>query len=255
MVSPVPSPPYEHPPISEAVFAFHFSQHLEAKVVERFVRAQSTKFPAQQEMYDIAIDTANLRRPPRTEHKGYKITDADNALVLIVRPETISVVRLPPYTSWENLIELAQQVWKRLRKIAGQVEVTRMSARYINRIDIRHQSVVEGIQERPSAIELGTYFRFGLQIPPGLANYGMRGFQLSCDLQSPADRVTRVVQLAAVPSPRIDHVSFVLDIDVATTMPVPRRETEMWAMAEELRAAKNMVFESCITDETRRLFA
>lgn len=254
MVSAVPSPPYNRPPISEAVFAFHFSRHLEAKVVEKFVRAQAKKFPAQQQMYDISIDTANLARPQRTEHKGYKITDADSALVLIVRPETISVARLPPYTSWENLVERAQEVWKRLHKIAGQLEVSRLSARYINRIDIQHQSV-GGNEERRTGIELGTYFRFGLQIPPGLANYGLRGFQLSCDLQNPADRVTRIVQLAAVPSPRIDHVSFVLDIDVATTMPVPRREAEMWTMAEELRAAKNTVFESCITDATRSLFA
>jgi uncharacterized protein (TIGR04255 family) len=255
MAKKVPLPPYCNPPIAEAVFAFHFSKHLEAKTVKKFVRAQAKKFPAQQEMYDIAVDTANLRRPQRTEHKGYIITDADNALVLIVRPETISVAQKPPYTTWENLIERAKEVWGQFRSIAGNTELTRLSARYINRIDIQHPQFAAQQQEVRTGIDLSTYFRFGLMIPPGLVDYGLRGFQLSCDVQNPGDALTRIIQLAAVPSPRIDHVSFVLDIDVATTAPVPRREVEMWALANDLRVAKNAVFESCITDETRKLFA
>ena len=46
----------------------------------------------------------------------------------------------------------------------------------------------------------------------------------------------------------------VLDIDVFRTSGVATDEAELWEQLLQLRHEKNRVFESCITDEARRLF-
>ena len=47
----------------------------------------------------------------------------------------------------------------------------------------------------------------------------------------------------------------VLDIDIFRTEDLPGNEAQLWELLEQLRQAKNMVFEACITDQTRRLLA
>jgi uncharacterized protein (TIGR04255 family) len=56
------------------------------------------------------------------------------------------------------------------------------------------------------------------------------------------------------PPPLIDHISFLLDIDVFRSEQIPGREDELWTVIDEARAIKNTIFERCITDETRKLF-
>jgi uncharacterized protein (TIGR04255 family) len=49
-------------------------------------------------------------------------------------------------------------------------------------------------------------------------------------------------------------VSIVLDIDIFRTDDLPSEEAALWAVVEQLRNAKNKVFEGCITDKARELF-
>jgi uncharacterized protein (TIGR04255 family) len=41
---------------------------------------------------------------------------------------------------------------------------------------------------------------------------------------------------------------------VGTGGAIPAREEEIWEIVGSLRSKKNQIFESCITDETRKLF-
>jgi uncharacterized protein (TIGR04255 family) len=57
------------------------------------------------------------------------------------------------------------------------------------------------------------------------------------------------------PAPLINHVSMVLDIDVFRTEQIPGRDNDLWTCIDAVRPLKNTIFEACITDEARRLFA
>jgi uncharacterized protein (TIGR04255 family) len=254
MAMPTPTSPYPRPPITEAVFAFHFANHLDRRVIERFARANRKQFPAQEQMYDISIDTT---RPAEARARpiGFKVTEAEKALIVIIRPETIAIARLPPYKSWEDLLSNAKDVWDTLKKLAGHPQLSRLSTRYINRLDIKLTSAVPNVPGTTS-VNLADYLKFGITIPPDLLTFPLTNFHITCGFASDPshEKFQHTITVASIPSPLIDHAAFMLDIDVATIEPIPMREEQMWAIAEALRRRKNQLFEASVTDTARRLF-
>jgi uncharacterized protein (TIGR04255 family) len=63
-----------------------------------------------------------------------------------------------------------------------------------------------------------------------------------------------IVNAGTVPSPLIDHLSLLLDIDLFKEQTLPQRDTDVWELLEVLRKRKNIIFESFITDSARELF-
>lgn len=253
MAAQVPAPPYPKAPIVEALLGFHFEPHLDRRALERFARAHRKSFPAQQQMFDIKVDPGAKPSPGSVKANGFILTNADKAVTIVVRPETISAGRLPPYTTWDDLVDHAKRVWEEIKDVAGHPKVSRLSTRFINRIDIRTRP--SGSSAPPQPLNLGDYFQLGFTIPPQLAAFPLETFHMNWHAGSPTGTLKQTVQLGAIPPPLIDYVSFVLDIDVATTGPIPMRDKEMWAISKALRERKNELFQACITDKTRRLFA
>lgn len=253
MTDQVPVPPYPKAPIQEALLGFHFEPHLERRALERLARAQRKSFPAQQQMFDITVEANKKPSPGAVKANGFILTNADRAVSIVVRPETISAARLPPYTTWDDLVEHAKGVWESIKKVAGHPKVSRLSTRFINRIDIRTRPFASSAP--PQSLNLSDYFQFGFTIPQQLTGFPIENFHISWHSGDLTGSLKHTIQLAATPSPLIDHASFVLDIDVATTEPIPMRDNEMWEIAKALRERKNEIFQACITDKTRRLFA
>lgn len=63
-----------------------------------------------------------------------------------------------------------------------------------------------------------------------------------------------VINQTIVPPAREGVVSIVLDIDVFCDQDVSDDEDAIWRFLERLRVRKNEIFESCITDSSRKLF-
>lgn len=63
-----------------------------------------------------------------------------------------------------------------------------------------------------------------------------------------------IINTGSVPSPLIDHISFVLDIDLVRNQNLPKSDEEVEACLAELRHMKNKIFESFVTDASRELF-
>ena len=61
-----------------------------------------------------------------------------------------------------------------------------------------------------------------------------------------------VVHMATVPSPLLNHASFALDIDFGREVNVPQADDGLWSYIEQIRDRKNVLFEACITERTRR---
>jgi len=68
------------------------------------------------------------------------------------------------------------------------------------------------------------------------------------DVKSAVNIIETIVE-----PPRPGIVSVVLDLDFFRTDEIPETEEGLWALFEELRVKKNVVFEACLTDKTKEL--
>jgi len=176
---------------------------------------------------------------------GFKMT-AQNAMdVVLINEDSFGTVRLAPYERWEALVADAKRNFDGFTKLVGRKKVVRMGVRFINRIDIPSAD----LSGRP----LAEFIRVGLDIPSPLVRV-WGGFSLATNLVEASTGTKIVLQAGEIAAALIDHFSFRLDIDAYSDAEIPGRIDEMWDRAELLRSAKNAVFESCITDASRKLF-
>ena len=78
---PIPNqtPSYPNPPIVEAVFAFHFCEPLSVKTLERFGRRLKKRFPAQEQMFSVKIDAANVAK---SSNRNYGVLNSRTPMTL-----------------------------------------------------------------------------------------------------------------------------------------------------------------------------
>jgi uncharacterized protein (TIGR04255 family) len=117
--------------------------------------------------------------------------------------------------------------------------------RYINRLDV---PVPSGERIDPSL------YLTNLPNFPGQDAASFDGFNAQVVFAIPDISAGVRVATAGVPSPLIDHVSLVLDLDVYLLVDLPNRPDDIYELLEKLHKAKNDVFEACITERARELF-
>lgn len=242
--------PYSRPPILEAVIALHFAPEIGDKAIERFVKKRQTDFPDVQQIVDVemAINMANPRQSARIQTKGKQLRTTDGSSQIICRHEQMAYAKLAPYISWESLFSDAQENWEIFKQSSGSHSISKVSCRYINRIDIP-------INPADPKIELTNYFSAGISLPPLLEPLLLQDFNVSLNLVDPAATVIHMVRFLGNAPAIIDHASFTLDIDVVTMRELPTENNAIWEVISDLRRRKNDLFEAFITDATRRLFS
>ena len=242
-------PPYKKPPIVEAIIAVHFTTPLAEKYIDRFAQRQKDQFPRSEQRLRVELhfDVATKQQRGRVDKDGYKLRSQNTAQLVIITPSQMGFVQLAPYTQWDELYKGARRQWDALKKVTDHIALSRVSTRFINRIDVPARSA-------DKSIDLRKYFSAGLSLPTSLSSMALKAFNVSCSLVDEKNELMQVLKLAATPSPLIDFVSFLLDIDVYTTGPLPGREEDIWSLINTLQSRKNSLFESFITDDTRELF-
>lgn len=68
------------------------------------------------------------------------------------------------------------------------------------------------------------------------------------------DSCRLVINSSLAPSPLVDYISVVLDIDVSRAGDPPQKDDEIWALIDRIRLHKNHIFEESVTDKARELF-
>jgi uncharacterized protein (TIGR04255 family) len=163
-----------------------------------------------------------------------------------LRTNGLTVARLAPYPGWLEFEGRVQNIWKIWRKHAGAHQMARIGVRFVNRIDIPSDGAT------PIAVE--SYLNFNVRSPannlPPMAN-----FQIQSSYASPDTGFTITLNSAPVPSPLVNHLSIVLDIDIGIQIGTIISDSEMWQKLQEMRKLKNQIFEDCITDQARKLFS
>jgi uncharacterized protein (TIGR04255 family) len=179
----------------------------------------------------------------RQHQTGYKFVDAEGKNVWQCRQNGFTLGRLAPYDSWQPFRDEAQRLWSLYRERLKPEEVRRLAVRYINRIDLPEQPV-----------ELKKYFRTVPEVSPELPQ-PLTGFFMQLRMPQDDLKAETLINQTIIPPARAGVVSVVLDIDLFRSNDVPQDDEGIWAYFEQLHVRKNEVFESCITDDTRGLFA
>jgi uncharacterized protein (TIGR04255 family) len=151
---------------------------------------------------------------------------------------------MAPYTSWEEFRSEAMLLWEKFVSNYCPIEVTKCAVRFINKVSIPQVS-----------IEMRDYFHLYPQIPDGISQE-VNGMLLQLQLPQADIEAIAIVNLALAQPDLPNHMTVVLDIDIfAEQLNLSSASPTIWTALEKVRARKNDLFESFITDETRKLIS
>jgi uncharacterized protein (TIGR04255 family) len=237
---------YKRPPIVEAVIEIRTEGDLPRETVDKVKRRLLPGYPFSTEAQIVNVEIGGANPKLAQHFQGHRLTSKDGTGVVTITQKSISTSRLAPYEGWENMVCTARENWLSWKKVVGYRKVSRIGIRFINRVDIPNR------EEKP--IRIDDYLTFRPEVPNiGLAP--MRAFNMNASMDIGRDgfKVTLITSL--VPSPLVKTLSLLLDIDLSREADLPQNDDDLWSLVNVGRAHKNLVFEGCITDATRRLFS
>jgi uncharacterized protein (TIGR04255 family) len=247
----VPEQPYRRPPITEAVIEVRFADEASPAQLERIMSGFASSYPHQQMQRNVGFAVAvppELSEQPRAQFNqqiGYRRSSTDLTEILLVWPAIFVVSQLAPYPGWETFIARFARDWTDWKRFAGYRRIVRIGVRYINRIDIPMETA-SGVLEETE------YLKVFPKLPDGLGPMTAFGVQAIVPLVDIGCNLT--INSGAVPSPLLNHCSFILDIDIAKEESAAQKDDEVAALLNQVRVRKNEIFEACITDRARELF-
>ena len=240
--------PYDRPPITEAVIAVNFEMPLETKDIKKANVKFHRHYPQHQDVQNINLKVAvNAEGQGNTDgteiEKGHRRFNADMNELLVMWHSSFIVSQLAPYPGWDVFFSRFTRDWKIWKRAVGFRDINRIGVRFINRIDIptindavQHEAYLEVYPKLPSVLEKVNAYAVQAVVPLD---------DIECNL---------TLNSASIPSPILEHGSFLLDFDIARTTSLPQKDQDIFDLLNQIRIKKNEVFESCVTDTARRLF-
>jgi uncharacterized protein (TIGR04255 family) len=235
---------YSKPPITEAVIELRYKEPTEAAAIEKVAKLLSKEFPFDEPQQQLQIRVEPTGARVETSYLGKKLSSVDRTDIFVLGLQNFVCSRLAPYTGWDDFFDRAKNGWDIWRDHVGNLELSRIGVRYVNRIDIPIQ--------KDEIIDLEKY----LVLRPNTPDLGgaMSAFALQVNRPLGVDDCQLLLTSATVPSPLLGFASFLLDLDVSRESDLPRRPEDVTELLNRMRAHKNQVFESCVTDAARELF-
>lgn len=236
---------YSKPPITEAVIEIRFSAEVDESVRERLTRRYVKNYPEikpiENHKYELDLQGQGVKNS--ITKTDFKLSSEDMSQILILRESAFLISQLAPYGTWEEFITRFERDWGIFEKSVGHKEIERVGVRFINRIDI------------PNDGDL-VYESEYVNIYPKLPENLQPTIGYSIQMRKNIEHIESVLTLssAIVSSPVPDHISIIIDQDIARNVNLPQRTQTIVDFLNSVRTEKNNVFESCITDKARELF-
>lgn len=234
---------YTRPPIVEAVIEFRLDPPIDDDAIGKVANKLKLDYPNVGDESQVAVQVSPEGMKQIPSFRGKRLTSDDQADIIVIRTNTYACMRLAPYCGWDRFVKMAQDGWEIVTRTIGRRAIQRVGVRYINRLDIPGEGVVneeEYLSLYPKAPDLD----WG-----PMSNYVV---QMTRPLNVDGCRVN--INSGATPSPLMAHQSILLDIDVYAAGLNLRRDDELWDLVGKIRGHKNRIFESCVTDKARALF-
>lgn len=245
MAKSVQGPPYDAPPIIEAVIQFRFAESLpkarRSKMLARLVR----NYPNKRELQSVGANVDFQKQEAAfVAEPQSRLSSVDETDVLVVDSDALTWSRLAPYQGWEGLADRVKKDSQIVIDTVGLRKLSRLGVRYVNRIDIPAKNEIVWYEK---------YLSINLTLPKmceAVNSYGWRFEREFVD-----EQLLAVVQSATAVPVIPDHAAFLLDIDIVRSHDIPQKWDEVFLLIERMRKLKNEIFESSITDLARASFA
>lgn len=219
--------------------------------VKRFLDAIKEAFPdafAQyQELtpFQVAVtlkQDGSADSNTQLEAGGYRCISADKSFAAHYIQQGLSLNFLPPYSGYAAAMEQLKAHWAVYKSVVGEVPMTALSLRYIDRIDI----------PRPAGIsmDLDQYFTIVSKIPEGLSTHHC--YQQYWLNDNSSDVRARVIWSSL--ENKTDHISFALDTEAILDPANIMDPMEAWTRFDDLHAWCWHVFDHSLTDKCKALF-
>ena len=238
----MPEQPYKRPPITEAVIEIRFAAAIDSATLDEVSAAFKSFYPREELLKGVQFQMNLGVTPSAVEQIGYRRSSPDQTHILLLIPPSLLMSQLAPYPGWDQFFGRFCRDWDVWKKSVGYRKIIRIGVRYINRIDIPSSEPVvyeeQFLNVYPHIPEvLGPMTQYAVQAQLPIVDIG-------CNL---------TLNSSVVPSPLLDHRSFVIDQDIGKDNP-PQNDDGIYQLLKQIRATKNRVFEACITDRARELF-
>lgn len=241
---------YSRPPITEAVIAIKFDSPISSKNINSANTKFTKHYPQHQAVtnYNVQVEISRGHvEKPTTNVKGldgHRRSTDDMTQLLVMWPSSFSISQLAPYVGWDSFLNRFIRDWKTWKRTVKYQKISGIGVRYINRIDI---PFAEG-----SILEHENY----LNVYPKLPEYFPSVDSYAIQTVLPLNKIGCRLKLnsSVIPSPIPDHLSFIIDQDIVNNSNPPQKDDAIIDLLNNIRVAKNDVFESCINDQTRALF-
>lgn len=245
--------PYPNPPIREAVVDIRIdpldSSYLQQ--LEELHHEVKTQFPDKKTRpswrgtlklhdHDILVESETFT----PDGFLYSSADAQKTVQFRLNGFTYNCLKPYPPKGWPVVRSDAMRWWEVYFGVATPKNVSRIGLRYINEIQI------------PKApIKLEEYLKKPPTVPDELPNQ-LEHFLTRVVIPYPfADTMAHAVITQSLAEHQTQGTtSIILDIDVLTTTKLAADTNSIFAVLDEFRALKNMIFKNSITSKTEELF-
>jgi uncharacterized protein (TIGR04255 family) len=238
---------YRHAPITEALIDIQVTlpDANNIEILKTLRGDQESSYPEVQQQYIGKLEIQpGLKFDSVSEHQqlGFTFVSTEKQKLIQARLNGFTFNWLAPYSTWEEFRDEARFWWDRYRQAVQPISINRLAVRYINRMKIPYV-----------AAELSSYISTYPSVSDALPENSLNGYFMRLSLPQPDMQATLVLSqvLEAVESGQ--GVAVILDIDLFKDQDLPNEEAAIWDYFELLRARKNLVFESSITDSMREL--
>ena len=235
---------YSKAPIEEAIIAIHFAGAVPVERREKLIKKLLSDFPSREHFFDLSQIVALGKEGEFSPPMGVRLRAVEKPFVVIISQSQFAIARVGQYTNWDDLESEFLKQFDKAEKVLRPLQLSRVSTRFLNRIDIPAMS--------GTTVNLSDYFAAGLSIPSSLTLQGLAQFNLNFTLSDQEQKISSVVQIISMPDrPLIDHFSVKLDIDCVTDI---MSRADIRQSLSMLRKTKNMIFEESLKQKAKDLF-
>lgn len=235
-------------PIAEAVIEMRIrsTEPVGLETLALLASNWKARFPAQQNVDAVAAAFQLQDGKPLTnaqhEHVGFILRSSDQLQAVQFRRDLFAFSRLQPYTSWEEIVPLARELWTSYLEATRPERLIRVGVRYINRL---HFTL---------PVNLSLFFESPPSIPETL-HATIRAYLTRLVVHQRESGNSVVITHATEPSADSGHIVVLLDVDAFRELDMVPNDNQVMRLLESLRLLKNQAFFGSIKETTAEMYA
>jgi uncharacterized protein (TIGR04255 family) len=204
------------------------------------------QYPLEQKVESVAatfgVQDGKAMTDAQYQELGFMLKAEDHQDVVQFRRDAFVYSRLSPYTSWEQVLPKAAELWASYRDAIKPERVVRLGVRYINRLRL------------PLPVDLSEYLTSPPVVPQTLPST-IRAYLTRMILHDASTSNSVAVTHASEPSMDQNRIVVLLDVDAFREVDMDPADEGLLEILESLRQLKNQVFFGSITERTAEMYA